>query len=88
MWHIEVNPQRGQEGMDVQMRFFVNEVWGDWINAEDMGDGFYEVGIESACSEWLIKYIDSNYEPEEPNTNPCEGTVGGFHLFWQIGNWD
>ena len=72
--------------LHVKMKFEIDGEWTEWILADNVGDGWYEIEIEDLDEwvAWKVKYAETEFIPIDPGTNPCNGYTN-FSFMWKLG---
>ena len=70
---------------EVQIRFMVNLIWGDWQVMNDDGDGDYSfVRAEGDAYAWQVQITDPLIDPDWPEDNPYTPPVSVHWFDWEV----
>ncbi len=83
-WLDEFARDHPLENATVLMSFFVNEVWSDWEEADELDVGKYRIIREGDDFEnWQVWIFEPNVDPAFPGENPCLGYSSGYFV-WRV----
>ncbi len=81
---IDQEEDEGVPGLWVEMRFQIDEVWSEWCQTEDRGGGKYVKSYFDGVEAWQIRFTSAEWQPWDPEENPCEPGVENNGFEWLI----